>query len=346
VASRVRSPKVAGVVAVAMAATLSTAVAINPANAAASASHPSTPNKIAILYDQGGRGDHALNDAVAVGVDAIKAKYHLNSLDVREMVTTGTDADRYSRLLFLAQAHYSLVIAVGSAFASVLSQAAIAAPSTQFAIMNDESVASLNVSDMAFDGPQGAFLAGALAGAATKTHKVGFLAPTADSAWLSAFQAGVGFAGSKAVAYAAFTDAAPAAQVKSLYSQGVDVLFSEWSSTSDVADEAAVLSSPSHPLYLIGLSPDQYFLLQKSDSHLLLGAVTKRIDLATEDLMSAALAGETVNDILNQSAGIFGKLYTVPGGGESIALTALGQKYALSVGKALAALKSGKISIK
>jgi basic membrane protein A len=305
----------------------------------------STSNKIAILYDQGGRGDHALNDAVALGVDAIKKKFHLSPLDVREMVTTGTEADRYSRLLFLAHANYSLIVAVGSGFSSVLSQAAVAAPNSQFAIINDESVASLNVSDLAFDGAQGAYLAGVLAGSATKSLKVGFIAPPSDSSWLTAFSQGVASVSKKAQAFAAFTDVAPGAQTKSLYAQGVDVIFSEWSSSSDVADEAAVLSTTAHPLYLIGLSPDQYFLLQKSGQKILLGAVTKRVDLATQDVMSAALQGRTVNDVLNESAGIFGHLYTVPNGGESMALTSLGQKYALNVGNALAALKSGKVKI-
>ena len=123
------------------------------------------------------------------------------------------------------------------------------------------------------------------------------------------------------------------------------MIFSEWSSSSDVAEEAAVLSTTAHPLYLIGLSPDQYFLLQKSGQKILLGAVTKRVDLATQDVMRAALQGSTVNDVLNESAGIFGRLYTVPNGGESMALTPLGQKYALNVGNALAALKSGKVKI-
>ena len=308
------------------------------------AAHADTP-KIAILYDQGGRGDHALNDAVAAGVDAIKAKYHLTALDVREMVTTGTDADRYSRLLFLAQANYSLIIAVGSSFAPVLKQAALAAPNSQFAIINDATVDSLNVSDMTFDGPEGAYLAGALAGAATKSLKVGFLAPTIDSGWLSAYKAGVAASNKKATVVAAFTDNAPSGQVRTLYAAGADVLFSAWSSTSEVADNVAMLSTPKHPLYLIGISPDQYFLLQKSSVNLLLGAVTKRIDLATSYVMEAGLHGHTVNDILNESAGFFGHLYTVENGGESFALTSLGQKYANSVGTAIAALKSGKVKV-
>ena len=302
-------------------------------------------NKIAILYDQGGRGDHALNDAVAVGVDLIKKRYGLTSLNVREMVTTGTDADRYSRLLFLAKANYSLILAVGNSFDSVLGQAAIACPYSQFAIINDETVASLNVSDLSFDGAQGAYLAGVLAGAATKSLKVGFLAPSAAAAWYPAFVQGVAASNKKARAYSEITDTSAVGQTKTLYAQGVDVLFSEVSSTSDVADTAATLSTKLHPLNLIGISPDQYFLLQKNTSALLLGAVTKRVDIATEDVMTAALNGITVNDVLNESAGIFGRLYTVPGGGESIALTGLGEKYAAPVGSALAALKSGKVKL-
>lgn len=310
----------------------------SPANASIDKS-----NKIAILYEQGGRGDHAINDAVAVGVDAIKKEYGLTSVNVREMVTTGSDADRYSRLLFLANANYSLIVAVGSGFESVMTQAATVCPNSEFAIIDDENVASLNVSNMAFDGPQGAYLAGVLAGAASKSLKVGFIAPSEDAAWFSAFQQGVKAANLRVTPLEALVDSSPTPQTKSLYSVGVDVIFSEWTSTSEVADTAALLSTKKHPLYLVGLSPDQYFLLQKSDQNLLLGAVTKRVDIAVEDVMTAALNSDSVIDVLNESRGIFGHLYTVQNGGEAMALTSLGSKYSQKVGDAIAAIKSGKI---
>ena len=135
--------------------------------------------KIAIAYDIGGRGDHGINDSAAIGVDYIKKKYGLTALNVREMVTNGTESDRESRLQFLANANYNLIVAIGAQYAQAVSITALAFPSTQFALIDDSSVGNLNVSDMDFSNPQGAYLAGVLAGSATKTNKIGIVAPTA-----------------------------------------------------------------------------------------------------------------------------------------------------------------------
>ena len=116
-------------------------VAVNSAGAASSI-------RIAIAYDVGGRGDHGINDAVAVGVDAIKKKFGLTSLAVREMVTDGTESDRESRLQFLASAGYSLIVAVGPNYAQAVNVVSLANPNTQFALIDDDSVGNLNLSDM------------------------------------------------------------------------------------------------------------------------------------------------------------------------------------------------------
>ena len=66
--------------------------------------------KIGIVYDAGGRGDRAINDAAAAGVDNAKAKLGLSDLDVRELVTTGIDFDRENRIEFLVKAKYLSLI--------------------------------------------------------------------------------------------------------------------------------------------------------------------------------------------------------------------------------------------
>ena len=313
-------------------------VAVNSAGAASSI-------RIAIAYDVGGRGDHGINDAVAVGVDAIKKKFGLTSLAVREMVTDGTESDRESRLQFLASAGYSLIVAVGPNYAQAVNVVSLANPNTQFALIDDDSVGNLNLSDMVFDDADGSYLAGVLAGAATKTNKVGFIAPPTFTNDFPAFVSGLHSVKPKAVAISALISSAPVTATQGLVAKGVDVIFSAWSSTSEVQDTVAQLTSAKHPLYLIGVNPDQYFLLDKSSSKILIGAYSKHLDLATEQVMTAALNGQSILDVINENSGIFGHVYTVKDGGVSIALTKLGSPYAIKVAAALTEIKSGKIKL-
>ena len=300
--------------------------------------------KMAIVYDIGGRGDHGINDAAAKGIDVIKKKFGLTALSVREMVTNGSESDRESRLQFLASAHYNLIVAVGAGFAKAVSTVALTNPSTQFALINDASVGNLNISDMVFSNADGAYLAGVLAGAATKSNKVGFIAPTNMSPFFADFQLGVASIKPKAVAISQIVDILPAVATQTLISQGADVIFSQWSTTSEVQDTIANKTTDKHPIFLIGVDPDQYFLLDKS-SAILIGAVLKRVDFAVEDVMISAIKKESVLDVLNSAQGIYGHMYTIKDGGESIAFTKLGSSYSSKVTSAIVAIKSGKVKL-
>ena len=303
------------------------------------AAHASTSIKIAIAYDIGGRGDHGINDSAAKGVDAIKKKYGLTTLSVREMVTNGTESDREYRLQFLASAHYNLVIAVGAGYAHALEIVANANPATEFSLINDASIGSLNISDMIFSNSDGAYLAGTLAGSATKVNKVGIIGATSMALYLPAFKKGVASVAPKAVVFSAFLDSDLGNAVRVLLAEGADIIFSEWSSTSVVQDTVAALYSKKKPIYLIGVNPDQYFLLGKTSQKILIGAVTKHVDLAVKDVMIAALKNENIIDVLDGPNGIFGHMYTVKDGGESMALTTLGASFSIKVAAAIAKLK-------
>lgn len=304
-----------------------------------------TPIKIAIAYDLGGRGDHGINDSAAKGVDTVKKKFKLTFLSVREMVTNGLESDRESRLQFLASAHYNLVIAVGADYAQAVKIVALANPSTQFALINDASIGDLNISDMVFSNPDGAYLAGVLAGAATKRNKIGFVAPNNLAINFIYFKRGIASVNPKAIALGQSMEGTPASATQALVSQGVDVIFSLWSSTSEVQDSVAARSTAKRPLYFIGVSPDQYFLQEKNTQKILLGAVSKHIDIAVADVMVAALRQETVIDTLDAARGFYGHMYTVKDGGVSMALTNLGAKYSVKIATAIAALKSGKVKL-
>jgi len=119
--------------------------------------------KIGIVYDVGGRGDKAINDAAAAGIDSAKKKFGLSNFDVRELVTTGIDFDRENRIEFLVKAKYDLVIGVGPSFNEAMIYMSEKYPESQFALIASSGVESLNVSCMAFDLDQGSFLAGVMA---------------------------------------------------------------------------------------------------------------------------------------------------------------------------------------
>ena len=304
-----------------------------------------TSIKIAIAYDIGGRGDHGINDSAAKGVDAIKKKYGLTPLSVREMVTNGTESDRESRLQFLADANYNLIVAIGSGYAQAVSVVAATHPSTEFALVNDASIGNLNITNLVFSKRDGVYLAGVLAGAATLTNKVGFLGPVTSGPVVSDFQLGLASVNRKAVVKSVLLDSSPANAVRALIAQGVDIIYSEWSSTSGVEDTVAALTTKKRPIYLIGVNPDQYFLLGKGSQSILIGAVSKHVDMAVSDVMTAALKSQTIIDVLDGNAGIYGHMYTVKDGGVSIALTALGARYSVKVSAAIAKLKSGKVKL-
>ena len=140
-------------------------------------------------------------------------------------------------------------------------------------------------------------------------------------------------------------DKAPVSATRALISQGTDVIYSEWSSSSEVEDTVASLTTTKRPIYLIGVNPDQYFLLGKGSQKILIGAVSKHVDKAVADAMTAAINSQSIIDVLDAKAGIYGHMYTVKDGGVSIALTALGARYSIRVSAAIAQLKSGKVKL-
>lgn len=130
---------------------------------------------IGVAYDLGGRGDKSFNDATAAGLE--KAKKSLD-FDVEAVVTDGTSEDRDKRIRNLISKKCALIIAVGAGYGPTLQVLAFEFPDTQFAIINDASVAAVNVSSIIFAETQGAYLAGFSAAQISQTGKVAMIANT------------------------------------------------------------------------------------------------------------------------------------------------------------------------
>ena len=279
------------------------------------------PNiRIAIAYDVGGLGDNGVNDAAALGLKAVQKKYHLSPLAMREVVTSGTPADREARIKFLAKAGYNLIIAVGSGYASAIYKTAQNFPEQQFAILGDSTVSAANVSDMDYATPELSFLAGALAAASSKSGLVAMLGSASDSTFdrnQKAFIAGANFAAPKVKVSSIAMPNNPTFYVKGLVAQGVDVIYSTWSSTSEVFTCVGVIAAAKKPIKLIGLSPDQYFLNAKPSPTFLLGIGNKNYGLAISNLTQSALNGSAISHVLDEANGIFGLRYRFTDGGLS-----------------------------
>lgn len=304
--------------------------------------------KIGIVYDVGGRGDKAINDAAAAGIDSAKKKFGLSSFDVRELVTTGIDFDRENRIEFLVKAKYDLVIGVGPSFNEAMIYMSEKYPESQFALIASSGVESLNVSCMAFDLDQGSFLAGVMAALNSKSRKVGYLGDASNpsnSTNLKNFQAGVKYAASKTKVLATNSSSAADTEMVKLSDQGADVFFINWSRNGSVLTAATKITKAKKSIKLIGIRPDQYFIATKDAQKFLIGYVNQRFDTAIADLFSAAVSGRSITEEVDGTNGVFGRNYTLANHGIDLIATTANSASKSAVTRAKSAIISKKIAI-
>ncbi|MEI6866954.1 MAG: BMP family ABC transporter substrate-binding protein [Actinomycetes bacterium] len=314
---------------------------VNPAQAAIT-------KKFAIIYDIGGRGDGAINDAAALGVDTAKKSFKFSALDFREMVTDGSESDRETRLRFLAKAGYNLIIAVGSSFSPALQVVGQEYPNTQFAIINDQSVGMVNVTSVVFDHNAGAFLAGILAAITSKTGKVGFIADPQDSNYpilARDFAAGAKYGKASAKAIIRIPKGTPTLDVTALKAAGVDIIFSLWGSSGEVISAITKVNSGKNKIALIGQAPEQYFLASAAAKKILLATVNNRVDLAILTLIRTALDDLTLSDILDEVKGVYGHRFSIADGAIDISNSPATKLARVKITAAKAAIISEKLQI-
>ena len=304
--------------------------------------------KIGIVYDVGGRGDKAINDAAASGIDSAKKKFGLSNFDVRELVTTGIDFDRENRIEFLVKAKYDLVIGVGPSFNEAMIYMSEKYPESQFALIASSGVESLNVSCMAFDLNQGSFLAGVMAALNSKSRKVGYLGDASNpsnSTNLKNFQAGVKYAASKTKVLAANSSSSADTEMVKLSGEGADVFFINWSRNGSVLTAATKLTKAEKSIKLIGIRPDQYFIANKDAQKFLIGYVNQRFDTAITDLFSAAVSGRSITEEVDAVNGVFGRNYTLANRGIDLIATTANSASKSAVTRAKSEIISKKIAI-
>ena len=282
--------------------------------APAIAEDPFVP-RIAIAYDIGFFGDNSYNDAVHSAVQLAQKKYKIYEPFLREVPTAGTVLDRTTRLRFLAKNGYTLIITVGSGYRDIVRRVSMEYPATQFALLNDNSLSQLNISNIYFNESNEAYLAGVIAAASSKLKRVAVVA--ANSEIVDSFTRGAMSADSKVISVPIAFSGDVNQLTKDL--QGIDVIYSLWDKDSSVVQVASSLN-----LKVVARTPDQYFANLKSghNSGNLIAIVRKDLTKPIDELFDYALQNRALIEIVDEKRGIFGKEYNVKN--RAITVTLLG----------------------
>ena len=292
--------------------------------------------KVAIAYDIGFLGDNSFNDAVHLALKAAKKKYGLVEPFVREVPTNGTAVDRLTRLRFLAKSGYTLIIAVGPGYRQTVSKVSKEYTETQFAIINDKSIAQLNVSNVYFREDHGAYLAGVAAANLSKRKSIAFIG--SEPELLESFTKGAraNFPKIK-IKNVSYPDS-----VESLRSQlnGVDIAYSTWDGDPSVV--AVISEGFAGKIKLISEIPDQYFAQIPQTKSIVVATVSKQMTKPISQLVSAALESRAIIDVLDDAEGIYGREYNATNGGVGITFNiAVNSSLKSQLRQALLQLKQG-----
>jgi len=270
---------------------------------------------IGIAFDIGGRGDRSFNDAAAAGLEKAKKQFDFT---LESVVTDGTSDDREKRVRALIAKNCNPIIAIGRGYAPTLQALAVEFPSTQFAIINDASVAALNVTSIVFADTQGAYLAGFSAAQISKSGKVAMIAESEQAdIFKEGFSAGVLDSKKKVVPIVKYVSGSYSLATSQVISAGADVIYlATQGSDSEVFKVIVAKNAKKRSvLGLINVEPDQYLTVTNETKQYLLASVIKRVDKALFDLISKTVSHSQYLDFLNADVGIYGHRYGITGGG-------------------------------
>ena len=268
--------------------------------------------KIAVAYDIGFLGDGGYNDAVHEALILAQTKYQIPDPYLREVPTSGTTLDRLTRLRFLAKSGYTLIIAVGSGYRDTVRRASREFPTTQFAILNERTVAPLNISNIYFDERECAYLAGYLAALRSKSRVVAIVA--ADSLLAQSFRDGATRARSSIQVVNLNFSGDIAALDREL--GGADVVYSLWDKDASVYK---LVSARATKTWYIARTPEQFFVSAGLSSTNVIAVITKDLRKPINQLVRAALADSALIDVLDES-GIYGRQYSLGNGAIKVEL--------------------------
>jgi basic membrane protein A len=279
-------------------------------------SNAATAVNVCVAYDLGGPGDRSYNDAVLAGLT--KAKKTLN-FTFEGFITDGSAADREKRLRAMIAKGCSPILAIGSGYAKLLTKLAAEFPSQQFSILNDASIASLNVTSLIFNDTQVGYLAGSAAARVSKTGKVALISNLANLNLENGFALGANAAKKKLKITSKSATTGLADLTKSLIAEGNDVIFVAITGSDNEIFSAVVKYNEAKKksaaeVGVITIEPDQFLTVTPANQKYLLGAISKRVDNAILDIVTSAIKDQQIIDILDPVQGIYGRSYGITGG--------------------------------
>ena len=279
-------------------------------------SNAATAVNVCVAYDLGGPGDRSYNDAVLAGLT--KAKKTLN-FTFEGFITDGSAADREKRLRAMIAKGCSPILAIGSGYAKLLTKLAAEFPTQQFSILNDASIASLNVTSLIFNDTQVGYLAGSAAARVSKTGKVALISNSANLNLENGFALGANAAKKKLKITSKSATTGLADLTKSLIAEGNDVIFVAITGSDNEIFSAVVKYNEAKKksaaeVGVITIEPDQFLTVTPANQKYLLGAISKRVDNAILDIVTSAIKDQQIIDILDPVQGIYGRSYGITGG--------------------------------
>lgn len=271
---------------------------------------------VCVAYDLGGPGDRSYNDAVLAGLT--KAKKTL-AFNYEGFITDGSAADREKRIRAMITKGCSPILAIGSGYTKLLKNLAIEFPTQQFSILNDASIASLNITSLVFNDKQVGYLAGSAAARVSKTGKVALISNSANINLETGFTLGATAAKKKIKLTLKSATTGLADLAKSLIAEGNDVIFVAIAGSDNEIFSAVVKYNETKKkdaaeVGVITIEPDQYLTVTPANQKYLLGAISKRVDNAILDLVTSAIKNQQISDILDPVQGIYGRSYGITGG--------------------------------
>jgi basic membrane protein A len=278
--------------------------------------HAVTQLSVGVAYDIGGRGDKSFNDASAAGLEKAQKQFDFN---LEAVVTDGTSTDREKRIRSLITKKCNPIVAIGAGYAATLQALAVEFPNTQFAIINDASVAALNVTSVVFADTQGAYLAGFSAAQVSKSGKVAMIAnPEQADLYKDGFSAGVFASKKKVIPIVKYVSGSYSVATSQVLDAGADVVFAATHGSNSEIFKVIVARNAKKKgsnIGLINIEPDQYITVTSATKKFLFASVVKRVDKAIYDVIALSSAKRAYLDILDGDAGIYGRRYGITGGG-------------------------------
>lgn len=261
---------------------------------------PTTEVKAAMITDTAGLGDKSFNDLTWAGFEKAKADL---GVEVK-VLESATQNDYESNLDQLALAGYSPLCATGFLLTETVSKLSTAYPETMFINIDGFfDPVPANVVGVGFKENEGSYLAGVVAGLATKDkfddrlnadNVIGFVGGM-DVPLIRKFQAGFE-AGAKSVnpdvkVVALYTgswsDVAKGKELGlSLIEQKADVIYA----AAGGCGEGTVRACQEKGALFIGVDSDQYNTI-KNSGDVMLTSMMKRVDVAVFDLIKAMADG-------------------------------------------------------